>query len=125
MLVTSAQHISRRVQWYKGRAIKRGGGWSQTKHRNKNLPPRADNAFGINGFKYKPRSGVIIVCKDEENTDGGLNSCAEETTEFSDVSMKTRIHHESPDYQSYRAAYIVIRRENTRLRGNRYSEHES
>lgn len=49
-----------------GKASKRGGVRSQAKHRNKNLPPRADNAFGINGFKYKTRSDVLILCKDEK-----------------------------------------------------------
>lgn len=33
---------------------------------NNVLPPLADNAPGKNGFKYKPRFGVIVVCKDEE-----------------------------------------------------------
>lgn len=28
-------------------------------------PSLADNAPGINGFKYKPQFGVIVVCKDE------------------------------------------------------------
>lgn len=29
------------------------------------LPPLADNSPGVNGFKYKPQFGVIVVCKDE------------------------------------------------------------
>lgn len=33
---------------------------------NNVLPTLADNAPGKNGFKYKPRFGVIVVCKDEE-----------------------------------------------------------
>lgn len=33
---------------------------------NKALPPLAENAPGVNGFKYKPRFGVIVICKDEE-----------------------------------------------------------
>lgn len=33
---------------------------------NKTLPPLADNAPGVNGFKYKPRFGVIVICKNEE-----------------------------------------------------------
>lgn len=30
------------------------------------LPPLADNAPGYNGFKYRPKFGVIVICKDEE-----------------------------------------------------------
>lgn len=30
------------------------------------FPPLADNAPGKNGFKYKPRFGVIVICKDED-----------------------------------------------------------
>ena len=33
---------------------------------NKTLPPLADNAPGVNGFKYRQKFGVIVVCKDEE-----------------------------------------------------------
>lgn len=33
---------------------------------NKTLPPLADNAPGVNGFNYKSRFGVIVVCKDED-----------------------------------------------------------
>lgn len=33
---------------------------------NKVLPPLADNAPGVNGFTYKPRFGVIVICGDEE-----------------------------------------------------------
>lgn len=29
------------------------------------LPPLADKAPGVNGFKYKQQFGVIVVCKDE------------------------------------------------------------
>lgn len=29
------------------------------------LPPLPANAPGINGFKYRPQFGVLIVCKDE------------------------------------------------------------
>lgn len=39
---------------------------SQTMSQNTTLPPLADNAPGVNGFKYKPRFGVIVICKDEE-----------------------------------------------------------
>ena len=34
---------------------------------NKALLPLADNAPGVNGFKYRPRFGVIVICKDEED----------------------------------------------------------
>ena len=33
---------------------------------NKTLPPLADIGPGVTGFKYKPRFGVIVICKDEE-----------------------------------------------------------
>lgn len=29
------------------------------------LPPLDANAPGINGFRYKPQFGVVVVCKDE------------------------------------------------------------
>lgn len=30
------------------------------------LPPLPEKAPGKNGFNYKPRFGVIVVCKDED-----------------------------------------------------------
>lgn len=32
---------------------------------SQHVPPLRADAPGINGFKYTPRSGVIVVCKDE------------------------------------------------------------
>lgn len=29
------------------------------------LPPLDAKAPGINGFRYKPRFGVIVICRDE------------------------------------------------------------
>lgn len=34
---------------------------------SKPLPALHDKAPGVNGFKYKPQFGVIVVCKDEEH----------------------------------------------------------
>lgn len=30
------------------------------------LPPLPDKSPGINGFRYKPQFGVVVVCKDED-----------------------------------------------------------
>ena len=35
--------------------------------KEKTLPPLPDKTPGVNGYKYKPKFGVIVVCHDEEH----------------------------------------------------------
>lgn len=35
--------------------------------KNKQLPPLPPNSPGVNGHKYKPSQGVILVCPDENS----------------------------------------------------------